>query len=338
MTLPLRTDIVGAAQTTVPSLWSWNGDEGVEKRERGPGCSDLALPSLDVAPRRGDHPQPDETEGQADEIDPKAAAKEHANEPQQGRVRGGTDPDEEQCSVMTGKGLRRSRREGPPSDPGNPGERGDPDHDDRPRDPRLVSAVPGSDEAQRDEEEEQGDEEGEEHAPKDNQPVPLLAPRSDVHHLADDRDRVPPEPSEGRPPTWVFMVRHVIMLRPELSQAGSVRAIVFSACLPNLRPDKFVGLDRTVTFVTKRHPRGAANFRPRALVPRASGKDATPNSCIGRRASKKVTPRTFGDSEIDPGWVWLAGTTQAEIPDRSPNPGEKVPTHPYAFGLRGGTS
>src|SRR6266511_5625011 len=96
----------------MPSVWPWNGDEGVQKRERRPGCGDLALPSLDIAPRPGDHPQPNETQGQADEIDPKAAAQEHANEPQQGCVRGGTDPDEEQCSVMTGKGLRRSRREG----------------------------------------------------------------------------------------------------------------------------------------------------------------------------------------------------------------------------------
>jgi hypothetical protein len=44
------------------------------------------------------------------------------------------------------------------------------------------------------------------------------------------------------------MVRHVIMLRLDLSPAGSIRAIVVGACLPNLRPDKFVGLDRTVTF------------------------------------------------------------------------------------------
>src|SRR6266508_4731192 len=109
----------------MPSGWPWNGDEGVQKRERRPGCGDLALPSLDIAPRRGDHPQPDETEGQADEIDPKAAAQEHANEPPQGRCRGDTDPDEEPCSVKTGKGLRRSRRKGPPSDAGNLGERGD---------------------------------------------------------------------------------------------------------------------------------------------------------------------------------------------------------------------
>jgi hypothetical protein len=36
------------------------------------------------------------------------------------------------------------------------------------------------------------------------------------------------------------LVRHVIMLRRDLSPAGSVRAIVFGACLPKLRPDKFV--------------------------------------------------------------------------------------------------
>lgn len=76
VSLSLRSDIAWAA-TTMPSLWRWNGDEGVQKRERGSGCGDLALPSLDVAPRRSDNPQPDETEGQADEIDPEATAQEH---------------------------------------------------------------------------------------------------------------------------------------------------------------------------------------------------------------------------------------------------------------------
>src|SRR6266540_6767346 len=106
------------AATTMPSLWPWNGDEGVQKRERGPSCADLALPSFDVAPRRGDHPQPNETEGQADEINPEAAAQEHPSEPPQGRCLGDSDPDEEQCSVGAGKRLWRRRREGPPSGPG----------------------------------------------------------------------------------------------------------------------------------------------------------------------------------------------------------------------------
>src|SRR6266511_5253278 len=91
------------------SLWPWNRNEGVQKRERGPSCDELALPSLDVAPGRSDHPQPDETEGEPHEIDPEAAAQEHANEPPHGRCLGHTDPDEEPCSVKTGKSLRRSR-------------------------------------------------------------------------------------------------------------------------------------------------------------------------------------------------------------------------------------
>ncbi len=74
-------DIAWAA-ITMPSLWPWDGDQGVQERERRPGCSNLALPSLDVDPRRGDQPQPDQTEGQAEEIDPKAAAQEHASEPE----------------------------------------------------------------------------------------------------------------------------------------------------------------------------------------------------------------------------------------------------------------
>src|SRR5207247_9472162 len=98
----------------------------------------LAVASLRGATSRGDHPEPEETEGQADEIDPEAAAQKHAREPPQGRSNGRTDPDEEQCSVPTGKSLQRGRGEEPPSDAGNLGERGDPDEDHYPRDPPLV--------------------------------------------------------------------------------------------------------------------------------------------------------------------------------------------------------
>jgi hypothetical protein len=51
-----------------------NGNEAVQKREWGPGCGDLALPSLDVAPLRGDQPHPDETEAQTEKVDPETAA------------------------------------------------------------------------------------------------------------------------------------------------------------------------------------------------------------------------------------------------------------------------
>jgi len=57
--------VIWSVETTMTSLWPcrWNGDESVQKRERGPGCRDLALPSLDVQPCRGRRPQPDEREG-----------------------------------------------------------------------------------------------------------------------------------------------------------------------------------------------------------------------------------------------------------------------------------
>ncbi len=83
-----------AARTTI-RLCRWKGSEDIQKRERGPGCGDLALPSLDVQPSGGDHPKPDEREGQADEIDPKTASDEHAGEPEQRRRSGQAHPDEE---------------------------------------------------------------------------------------------------------------------------------------------------------------------------------------------------------------------------------------------------
>jgi hypothetical protein len=40
------------------------------------------LPSFDVQSSGGDHPKPDEREGQTDEIDPETASDEHAHEPE----------------------------------------------------------------------------------------------------------------------------------------------------------------------------------------------------------------------------------------------------------------
>jgi len=76
-----RNDIGGALRPPCLFLWRWNGSEGIQKRERGPGCRDLALLSFDVLASGDDHPKPDEREGQTDEIDPETASDEHADEP-----------------------------------------------------------------------------------------------------------------------------------------------------------------------------------------------------------------------------------------------------------------
>jgi hypothetical protein len=116
----------------------------MQKRERGPGGRDLALPLFDVQASGGDHPKHDEPEGRTDKIDPKAATYEHAGEAKQGRGLGQAHPDEESRPIRASERLRRPRHERSPTQPRHRPERVDAQHCDRPRHPSLASAVPGA--------------------------------------------------------------------------------------------------------------------------------------------------------------------------------------------------
>ena len=166
------------------------------------------LPSRYAVLRGGHHPQPNQSEGESNEVNPEAAGQEHTKKTPQRRSLGYADPDEEQCRVRTRKDLRRGRRQRSPSNPGDPSQRHDPDEDDRRGDPRIVFAFPGSNQAQREEEKEEGGDEPEERAPKSDQTVWFRAPRTAPNHRSGDRDCVPPRPFERQPPARILLIRH----------------------------------------------------------------------------------------------------------------------------------